>query len=70
MGGDREGEEGALIAYSLPNNSVKFKKDLQDKFFKQVDGAKLVSEEGLKLVKTFLQKELGETDLYKSVIKK
>ena len=26
-------KRGALIAASLPNNSVKYKKDLQDKFF-------------------------------------
>ena len=48
-------KRGALIAASLP----KCKKDLQHKIFKQVDGAKLVSEEGLKLVKTFLKKEHG-----------
>ena len=54
-------KRGALIAASLP------KKDLQDKFFEQVDGTKLVTEEGLELVKTNLKKELGESDLYKSV---
>ena len=31
-------KRGALIAASLPNNSVKYKKNLQDKFFLQVDG--------------------------------
>ena len=60
-------KRGALIAASLPNDSVRYKKDLQDKFFEQVDGTKLVTEERLQLVKTFLQKELGEADLYKSV---
>ena len=59
-------KRGALIAASLPNNSVKYKKDLQDKFFEQVDGSKLVTDQGLDLVKTFLKKELGESDLYKS----
>ena len=58
---------GALIAGSLPNDSVKYKKGFQDKFFEQADGTKLVTEEGLHLVKTFLQKELVEADLYKSV---
>ena len=57
-------KRGALIAASLPNNSVKYKKDLQDKFFEQVDGSKLVTDQGLDLVKTFLKKELGESDLY------
>ena len=33
-------KRGALIAASLP------KKDMQDKFFEQVDGTKLVTEEG------------------------
>ena len=56
-----------MIADSLPNNSARHKKDLQDKFFEQVDGTKLVTEGGLELVKTFLKKELGEADLYKSV---
>ena len=37
---------GALIAASLPNDSVKYKKDLQDKFFEQVDGEKLATVEG------------------------
>ena len=60
-------KRGALIAASLPNKSVKYKKDLQDKFFEQVDGTKLVTKEGLALVKAFLKKELGEEDLYKSV---
>ena len=60
-------KRGALIAASLPNNSVKYKKHLQDKFFEQVDGSKLVTDQGLDLVKTFLKKELGESDLYKSV---
>ena len=58
---------GALIAALLPNNSVRYKKDLQDKFFEQVDGKKLVTVDGLQLVKDFLKKELGEEDLYKSV---
>ena len=40
---------------------------MQDKFFEQVDGIKLVTEEGLDLVKDFLKKELGEEDLYKCV---
>ena len=62
-------KRGALIAASLPNNSARYKKDLQDKFFEQVDGTKLVLviEGGLEFVKTFLKKELGEADLYKSV---
>ena len=60
-------KQGALIAASLPNNSVKYKKDLQNKFFEQVDGDKLVTDEGLDLVKAFLKKELGEEDLYKCV---
>ena len=58
---------GALIAASLPNDSTRYKKDLQDKFFEQVDGKKLVTEGGLQLVKDFLKKELGEEDLYKNV---
>ena len=62
-----EETRGAIIASSLPNNSKKFKKDLQDKFYEQVDGDKLVTKEGVELVKTFLKKELGEEDLYKMV---
>ena len=62
-----EDKRGAIIASSLPNNSKRYKKDLQDKFFEQVDGDKLVTTEGINLVKTFLKKELGEEDLYKIV---
>ena len=36
-------KRGALVAASLPDNSVMYKKDLQDKFFGQVDGVKPVS---------------------------
>ena len=63
-----EDKRGAIIASSLPNNSKRYKKDLQDKFFEQVDGDKLVTTEGIDLVKTFLKKELGEKDLYKMVL--
>ena len=42
-------------------------KDLRDKFFETVDPVELVKEEGLKLVKAFLDKELGEDDLEKQV---
>ena len=60
-------KRGALIAASLPNNSVRYKKDLQDKFYEQVDSSKLITNEGLEIVKTWLKKELGEEDLYKCV---
>ena len=60
-------KRGALIAASLPNNSVRYKKDLQDKFYEQVDSSQLITEEGLEIVKTWLKKELGEEDLYKCV---
>ena len=60
-------KRGPLIAASLPNNSVRYKKDLQDKFYEQVDSSKLIKDEGLEIVKTWLKKELGEEDLYKCV---
>ena len=55
-----EETRGAIIASSLPNNSKKWKKDLQDKFYEQVDGDKLVTKAGVGLVLTFLKKELGD----------
>ena len=60
-------KRGALIAASLPNNSSRYKKDLQDKFYEQVDSDKLVTKDGLEMVKSWLKKELGEEDLYKCV---
>ena len=57
MGGDHTCCK--VIAASLPNNSVKYKKDLQNKFFEQVDGDKLVMNEGLDLVKASSQKRIG-----------
>ena len=67
MKGGTSSKRGALIAASLPNNSVRYKRDLQDKFYEQVDSAQLITEEGLEIVKTWLKKELGEEDLYKCV---
>ena len=58
---------GAIIALTLPNNSKRWPKDLQDKFFEQVDGDKLVTADGLKLVRDFLETELAEEELYKMV---
>ena len=55
-----------MIASTLPNDS-KFKKDLKGKFFENIDIKKLAAEGGLKLVKDFLDKELGEDDLEKQV---
>ena len=60
-------KHGAIIASTLPNDSKKFKSELQDKFYEQVDSEKLVTAEGLKLVTEFLKKELGEQDLDKMV---
>ena len=60
-------KRGAIIASTLPNNSKRWPKDLQDKFFEQVDGDALVLSNGLKLVKDFLEKELAEDDLSKMV---
>ena len=60
-------KRGALIAASLPNNSSRYKKDLQDKFYEQVDSDKLVTKDGLEMVKSWLKKELGEEDLYMCV---
>ena len=62
-----EESRGAIIASSLPNNSTRYKRDLQDKFYEQVDGLALVRSGGVKLVKEFLVKELGEEDLDKMV---
>ena len=41
--------------------------DLQDKFFEQVDGNALVLQNGLKLVRDFIEKELAEDDPSKMV---
>ena len=60
-------KHGAIIASTLPNNSKRWRKDLQDKFFENVDGDKLVTEDGLKLVRDFLEDELAEEALYKIV---
>ena len=60
-------KHGAIIASTLPNNSKKYKADLQDKFYEQVDSDKLITKEGLDLVISFLKKELGEQDLDKVV---
>ena len=60
-------KKGAIIAGTLPNNSARWPKDLQDKFFEQVDGEQLVKVGGLQLVKDFLDKELAEDDLSKMV---
>ena len=62
-----EEKRGAIIASSLPNNSTRYKKDLQDRFYEQVDGLALVRAGGVKLVRDFLVKELGEEDLDKMV---
>ena len=59
-------KRGAVIAAKLPNDS-KLKKDLKDKFFESVDIAVLATEDGLDLVRQFLDKELGEDDLEKQV---
>ena len=40
---------------------------MQDEIFEQVDGDKLVTSEGFKLVKDFLENELAEEELYKMV---
>ena len=62
-----EEKRGAIIASTLPNTSRRWPKDLQDKFFEQMDGEALVLKNGLKLVKEFLEKELAEDDLCKMV---
>ena len=62
-----EDKRGAIIASSLPNDSTRYKRDLQDKFYEQVDGLALVRAGGVKLVRDFLVKELGEEDLDKMV---
>ena len=59
-------KQGGVLASKLPNDS-KLKKDLRDKFFESVDIAELATDDGLKLVKTFLEEELGEDDLEKQV---
>ena len=59
-------KRGAILAARLPNES-KLKKDLKDKFFESVDISELAKEGGLKLVKEFLEKELGEDDLEKQI---
>ena len=59
-------KRGAILAARLPNES-KLKKDLKDKFFESVDVIDLAKEGGLRLVKVFLEKELGEVDLEKQV---
>ena len=58
---------GSIIASSLPNESKRWKKGLQDKFFEGVDSEVLVTSGGLELVRTFLTKELGEEELDKLV---
>ena len=60
-------KHGAIIASTLPNSSKKYKEDLHDKFFEQVDRDKLITSEGLDIMIKFLQKELGEQDLGKIV---
>ena len=40
---------------------------MQDEVIEQVDGDKLVTSEGFKLVKDFLENELDEEELYKMV---
>ena len=59
-------KRGAILAARLPNES-KLKKDLKDKFFESVDTNELAKEGGLKLVKEFLEKELGEDNLEKQI---
>ena len=59
-------KKGAVIAGGLPND-CKLKKDLKDKFFENVDVAKLASKGGLGLVKTFLEEQLGEDELEKQI---
>ena len=58
---------GALVAASLPNQSTKYKKYLQDKLFEQIKGDKLTAEGGFDKVKEWLEKESGEEILYKCV---
>ena len=58
---------GPIIAGTLPNESVKYGKDLQDKFYEWVDSEALCKEGGLELVREFLKKELGEEDLNKTI---
>ena len=60
-------KRGPIIASSLPNDSQRYKKDLQDKFFEWVDCTRLCGDTGLDLVKEFLAKELSEEDLERSV---
>ena len=59
-------KQGATLAARLPYES-KLKKDLKDKSFESVDVIDLAKEGGLRLVKVFLEKELGEVDLEKHV---
>ena len=55
-------KQGAVIASGLPDD-CRFKKDLKDIFFENVDVAKLAFKDGLELVKTFLEEQLGEDEL-------
>ena len=59
-------KRGVILAARLPNES-KLKKDLKDKFFEGVEISDLAKEGGLRLVKEFLERELGEDDLEKQV---
>ena len=58
---------GGKVAASLPNNSTRDKKDLQDKLYEQDKSKELTKVGSLKIVEEWLKKELGEEDLYKCV---
>ena len=55
----------ALVAASIPNESTRYKKYLQEKLFEQIKGKELTAEDGFDKVKKWLEKELGEEALYK-----
>ena len=55
-----------MVIASLTNNST-FKKGLSDKFMEKHTVAEMMSSTGLEIVKIFLEKELGEKVLNKTI---
>ena len=60
------GKRAMLIISSIPNKS-KFKNGLGEKFWDKHSAEQVAGEDGLALVKQYLDKELGEKELYKMV---
>ena len=61
-------KRAAIIIHSLPDKS-KFKNRLAEKFLNKHFVEQMTGEEGLVLVKRFLEKELGEKELHKIISK-